>query len=825
MIDQKSLWLFPKPIAIDPDLIRAIGGDPIVAELLTRRGLGSIENALAFLDPDRYTPAPPIELPDLEQAAERLYRAITRNEKIVVWGDFDADGQTSTTLLYSLLRDLGANATYYIPNRLKESHGIKIPSLARLIDQHLSVLLTCDTGIAEHAAIAYAKQNNVTVLVSDHHDLPDELPNADALINPKRLPSGHPLRALPGVGVAFKLAQQILHLAGEDDRAKDYLDLVALGIVADVAHQSADTRYLLQRGLAQLRVTHRLGLKELMQSAKINPNNLSAEHIGFGLGPRLNALGRLGDANLAVELLTTTDLTRARILASQIEGLNNQRKLLMEQITSAAQEEIAKDSTLLDYSALVISHPHWQSGVVGPVANRLAEQYARPTILLVEGTDGMARGSARSIAGVDISAAIKLCAEYIDHFGGHPGAAGMALPMDNIPVFRAALSRAVDSVRDKTVLANTFSIDAEINLDQATLDLAQQIDRLAPFGEGNPSVTLATRGVTLQRDRKFGRKSEHREVTVVDDNGVSQKMTWWRGAEVDLPQGKFDVAYAIKPIDFYGAENLSIEWLDFQVAEVSAIEVVASKIEIEIIDWRNESDLAKVVREYFDSALHPSQGWQPGSLAKGGLETSDSARTPSQGWRQRFIVWSDGSPENLAKVSLAQSDDSLKPSQGIMQGVVRRYDLTEAESLIIWSPPCGMRELSYAIERVKPTRIFLCVSPAAEDKFEPFIKRLAGLLKHDLTQRAGHIDLARLAAALGQRLATTRKGIEWLEDEGQIKVIDWGNGEITIVAGNGEKSDEAEDVRSELRMLLAETAAWRAYYRRMDVAQIRALLK
>ncbi len=407
--DQKLLWSFPQPIAIDPDLAMAIGGDPIVAELLTRRGLRSIETALAFLDPDRYTPAPPIELPDLEAAADRLYRAITRGEKIAVWGDFDADGQTSTTLLYSLLRDLGANAIYYIPNRLKESHGIKIDSLNRLIDQHISVLLTCDTGIAEHAAIAHAKQNGLTVLVSDHHDLPDELPNADALINPKRLPLDHPLRSLPGVGVAFKLAQQVLHLAGEDDRAQDYLDLVALGIVADVAHQSADTRYLLQRGLDQLRLTHRLGLKELMISAKIDPRNLSAEHIGFGLGPRLNALGRLGDANLAVDLLTTTDLTRARILASQIEGLNNQRKLLMEQITSAAQEEIAKDSSLLDYAALVISHQHWHSGVIGPVANRLAEQYARPTILIVEGSDGVARGSARSICRLASTSPTRRC--------------------------------------------------------------------------------------------------------------------------------------------------------------------------------------------------------------------------------------------------------------------------------------------------------------------------------------------------------------------------------------------------------------------------------
>src|SRR5512141_1063626 len=276
------MWIFPEPLAVDPAFANAVGGDPIVAQLLTRRGLTTPEAAAAFLNPDRYVPAPPTELPDLAAAADRLYRAVTRGEKIAVWGDFDADGQTSTALLVSLLRDLKADVIFYIPQRLTESHGIKLEPLKRLLDQRINVLLTCDTGITEHEAIAFAKAQGLTVLVTDHHDLPDELPSADALINPKRLPSTHPLRSLPGVGVAFQLAQQVLHLAGESERADDYLDLVALGIVADVATLTADTRYLLQRGLDRLRRTPRLGLQALLALAKIDAANLSAEHIGFG---------------------------------------------------------------------------------------------------------------------------------------------------------------------------------------------------------------------------------------------------------------------------------------------------------------------------------------------------------------------------------------------------------------------------------------------------------------------------------------------------------------------------------------------------------------
>jgi single-stranded-DNA-specific exonuclease len=757
------MWRFADPLPVDSTLATSIGGHPIVAQLLARRGITTPDAAAAYLNPDQYVPAPATDLPDLSFAAERLYRAITRGEKIAVWGDFDADGQTSTTLLISLLRDLKADAIFYIPQRLTESHGIKVEPLQRLIDQHVNILLTCDTGIAEHEAIAYAKAQGLTVLVTDHHDLPDELPNADALINPKRLPPDHPLRSLPGVGVAFKLAQQVWHLTGEPNRADDYLDLVALGIVADVATLTADTRYLLQRGLDRLRHTQRLGLQALLTNAKIDATNLSAEHIGFGLGPRLNALGRLGDANLAVELLTTTNITRARIIASQLEGLNNQRKLLMDQITIAAQELITKEPSLLEFAALVLHGPHWHSGVIGPVANRLAEQYQRPVVMLV-GEGPVLRGSARSIAGVDITTSIKQCTEYILTVGGHPGAAGLSLPAENLSVFRHALSDAVTAGRDPTVTPDELLIDAELPLDQITLELAQEVERLAPFGEGNPTVVFAARDVVVKRERTFGRKGEHREALIADRAVNTQKLIWWRGAEIDLPDAPLDVAFTIKTSSFRGDTALSIEWLDFREAEVTHEIVSAPRFTIDLIDWRNVS---------------PTNLPLPGA-----------------------VLWADGVTHTPLPA-------------------VRRYDLPEAHTLIVWSPPCGWRELAYAIERVKPQTIYLCAEDAADDQLEVFLKRLTGLLKHDLTQRAGRVEVTRLAAALNQRLMTARKGIEWLEAVGQLRVTNWNEDELTMALGDGTATDEANEIASELKVLLAETAAWRQYYRRLDSAAIR----
>jgi single-stranded-DNA-specific exonuclease len=765
------MWIFPESVPIDPALAQAVGGDPIVAQLLARRGITTPHAAAAFLNPDRYVPAPPSDLPDLAAAADRLYRAVTRGEKIAVWGDFDADGQTATTLLVSLLRDLQAAVTFYIPQRMTESHGIKLDPLKRLLDQHITVLLTCDTGIAEHEAITFAKSQGVTVLVTDHHDLPDELPTADALINPKRLPSTHPLRSLPGVGVAFKLAQQLWQLAGESDRADEYLDLVALGIVADVAELTADTRYLLQRGLDRLRRTQRLGLQAVLALAKIDAANLSAEHIGFGLGPRLNALGRLGDANLAVELLTTTNLTRARILASQLEGLNNQRKLLMDQILIAAQEQIVKEPSLLEYNALVLHQPYWHSGVIGPVANRLAEQYQRPVVMLV-GDGNVLRGSARSVAGVDITSALKLCSEFILGVGGHPGAAGLSLPAENLAVFRRALSNSVELIRDPSVVTGGLPIDAVLPLDHVTLELAQEIDRLAPFGEGNPAVTFAARDVSVEHDRAFGRKGEHREVTIADREGHTQKLIWWRGAEIDLPDAPLDVAFQIKTSTFRGEMALSIEWVDFRETEAPIAEVAVPPLQIDVIDWRTKN-LARVALKDFQNAQQPSQG---------------------------LATWADGAA--AAPFTLT-----------------RRYDLPQADVLVIWAAPCGWRELVYAIERVKPTTVFLCSADSADDRVEPFLKRLTGLLKHDITQRGGRVNLPRLAAALNQRLITARKGIEWLEAAGQIAVHDWSEEQLTVELG-GRTSDEAEELASELKVLLAETAAWRQYYRRLKVELI-----
>ncbi len=270
-----------------------------MAQTLVRRGVTTPAAAVAFLDPDAYMPAPPDALPGMPRAVSRLWRAVRGGEPICVWGDFDVDGQTATALLVGTLADLGAHVTYHVPVRENESHGVNLPNLKRVIAEGARLILTCDTGIAAHEAVSYARSQGVDVIVTDHHSLPAVLPDAAAVVNPKLLPGDHPLADLPGVGVAYKVAEALYERARRTNEAARGLDLVALGIVADVAIQRRDTRYLLQRGLAALRATsgaQRLGLRALMETAELDPAWLSEEHIGFVLGPRLNAAGRLADA-------------------------------------------------------------------------------------------------------------------------------------------------------------------------------------------------------------------------------------------------------------------------------------------------------------------------------------------------------------------------------------------------------------------------------------------------------------------------------------------------------------------------------------------------
>ena len=762
-------WLEPIKIDVPQDFIHAIGGNPLVSQVLFSRGIKDMETARGFLSPQDYHPSPPSELPDLVNAVNFIQNAIFANKKIGVWGDFDVDGQTSTTVLVSALRELGGNVIYHIPIRAEESHGISLPALQKFIQQGVDLILTCDTGVTSHEAIEFAQNNGVPVIVTDHHDLPDRLPHAEAIINPKMLPLTHPLSSLPGVGVAYKIVEGLWQLRGEDEKPQQYLDLVALGIVADVALLRGDTRFLLQLGLDALRRTKRLGLLTIMQMAEINQSNLTEEHIGYILAPRMNALGRLDDANSMVELLTTSDIGRARILALELEGMNAQRKLLSDQVFRAAQAQIITDPKLLDFPVLVLSHPSWPAGVIGVVASRLVEQYHRPVILLSSPSGVDARGSARSIEAINITSAIADNQNLIKGFGGHPMAAGLAIDPERIPDFRIAISRTVQAMGIGIQRERDLQIDRFLSLPELSLGLIDDLERLAPFGAGNPPLVFATKNLKLSGYAVIGRANEHLQLTVVDELDHIQRSIWWQGAGYALPESIFDLAFSVRASTYHGQRDVQIEWIDYRISEAESISLESKQRPIEVIDLREESDpLVKLNQIYA---------------------------------QEHFLVWGEAG----AKTSIRCLD---------------RYSLYPAQKLAIWTIPPGLAEIQYVLSKVKPSKVYLFGINPGMDEPEVFLKRLVGLLKTRLKSSQGITSLSSLAAATAQRISAIKSGLEWLDNHGYIRLVSISADEALIEADNKKKMEDTKTSSNRLNTILAESAAFRRYFLSADKDRI-----
>jgi len=799
-------WLEPAPVEVPDDLAAAVGGHPLVAATLVRRGITTPAVARAFLNPADGTRAPARALPGLSAAADRLEAALRAHTPICVWGDFDVDGQTATALLVSVLADLGGAVLYRIPLR-SEGHGIGPDGAAQAIAAGARLILTCDTGISAHEAVAYARSQGVDCIITDHHDPPAVLPAAQAVVNPKLsgVANASPAAAgdlvspvgLPGVGVAYKLAEELYARAGRAQAAAGQLDLVALGIVADLAEVRGETRALLQLGLAALRQTPRLGLQALMETAGLDPARLAEEHIGYVIAPRLNALGRLADANVAVEFLTLGVLSglsyaeggvgrwtpaagnrpsseqllaRARILAADLEALNGRRKLLCDQVYAAAEAQIRRDPDLLEPAALVLAGPGWHPGVIGIVASRLVERYGKPTVLLSlppAGDAGPARGSARSVPGINITAAIAAHAHLLLGFGGHPMAAGLSLAVERIAEFRRALARTVEQMAGRAGATAGLAIDGYLPLGDLTLDLVADLERLAPFGPGNPPLTLVSRDLQVRGARPVGRDQAHLLVFVEDEWGAEYEVIWWDGAGEALPEGRFDLAYTVRANDYRGSRGLQVAWVAARPAGPSE---VALRPAIAVVDCRSAADPQAALR-----AL----------LAAG-----------------QAMVWSEGGEEAGA------------PG-------LPRHRLAPAARLIIWTAPPGPAELRQALRRVKPQTVYLFAADPGLDQPAAFMRRLAGLVKYALKQGDGRARISELAAALAAREGTVRLGLRWLVEAGQVRcdapaageeATAGGDDEIVLAPGDGVRRPAAEPVAARLADLLAETAAYRAYF-------------
>lgn len=761
-----TIWLEPVEQQVPEGLREAASRTPWLTRGLIRQGISTPEQARAFLDPHFYQPSDPLDLPDIGKAVDRLKRAIRGKEIIGVWGDFDVDGQTSTALLVSALRALGAEVRYHIPVRAREGHGIGLPALEQFLNQGVQLLLTCDTGISAHAAVAHARQRGVDCIITDHHVLPDALPPAHAVVNPQRLPDGHPARTLSGVGAAYKLVELLRAEFHQEELAKQHLDLVALGLVADVAGLTGDARYLTQLGLNQLRRPHRPGLIKLYELAELEPAHLTEQHIGFTIAPRLNAIGRLDDANPVVEFLTSEDTQVIAVTAARLEGLNGERRFLTEQVLMGALSQIERNPALLDEPVLLLSHSDWPGGVVGIVANRLAELFQRPAVLLTGSPGGRLQGSARSIEGVNIAEAIAAGKEFLHGFGGHAMAAGLSLESGNLPAFQRRLAEAVRGQIGDRPLIKQIQIDAFLELDQIQLDLIAEIDQLAPFGAGNPPLVFATRNLHAVDSNPVGKTGEHLQVLVEDERGQTRRLIWWQADQELLPAGRFDLAYTLRASNYRGQPEIQMEWLHARPIPEAVPEITARKYEA-IFDHRSADEPLALLRQYLS---------------------------------EKAVLWQEGKP--------------LPPEART------RSELEPGETLIIWNPPPGRMELLQALKSSRPKRVVLFAVPGGSDSPADFLKNLTGMVRYALRARGGQVALFRLAEALNQRISVVEAGIRWLSARGFITIQAESQEGWRLAQGGVPDPERVKLMETALRSILQETAAFRSFYTRAEPEEI-----
>ncbi|MBL4702112.1 MAG: single-stranded-DNA-specific exonuclease RecJ [Phycisphaeraceae bacterium] len=555
-----------------------LGLSALVAKLLANRGVHDVEQAQSFLNPKMTQLHDPELLPNISRAASRMSQAVRDNQPIVIYGDYDVDGITASSILWHTLRLAGAHVRTYVPHRIEEGYGINCQAVTAMCEAD-PLIISVDCGITAIEPAAIAKAKGVDLIITDHHEMDaDNLPDAYAIVHPRLPGSEYPFGDLCGAGVAFKLAWQFARVHNGSNRLpKIYrelmiqqMSLAALGTIADIVPLIDENRVITAFGLGQIKHTDLIGLNALIDASRLRDEKIDAYHVGFVLGPRLNACGRMGHAKDAVHLLTDATADEAGDIAEFLTEENDHRRVIEKKIADqAASQVIDKGYEHTDHRAIVVASENWHPGVVGIVASRLVGKFSRPAIVLnIEGDQ--AHGSARSVEGVDVHDALQHCKEYLTSFGGHAMAAGLRLPVDKLDAFREAFIAYVNQKLSPDDLCSIVNIDADCTLKDLTLDQIKQIERMAPFGPHNPKPMLCVRNVQLDRPPMFmGQTGKHLRLSLRQGDQYQNAVAFNMADLADnLPAGvMLDVVFEPKTNTWQGRTSVDMMVKDIRVSE------------------------------------------------------------------------------------------------------------------------------------------------------------------------------------------------------------------------------------------------------------------
>ncbi len=577
----------PQPL-LAGQLAKTLDISPLLAQCLLNRGLSDPERINGFLEPRLKQLADPFLLPNMAAAIDRLFQARERNETVVIFGDYDVDGVTSTALLLEVLRALGWNTQYYLPHRMDEGYGLSRDAVENCLNKFPArLLLAVDCGSTTVETIAWLKQRGVDVIVLDHHQVSSPPPQPVALVNPQlegtapSVPSNSGQRQsvalqtfteLCSVGLAFKLAHALVRRGREtglpgavDFDLRPLLDLVALGTIADIVPLTGENRILVSAGLERLNTTQRPGLVALKKVAQTQ-SPLGTYEVGFQLGPRLNAAGRMETADEALRLLRARDLAEAMPIAQNLDSKNRERQKIergiVDEVLGALRAKFKPESDFV----IVEGQLPWHIGVVGIVASRVLQEFYRPTIII--GGDGNEwRGSGRSIPGFDLAAALCQCSDLLVRHGGHAMAAGLSIHADNLEAFRRRLNDLAGRTLKPEALQPPLRLDAEVGLEEVSLEHLNQLNRLRPIGQGNPAVQFCSRNVTHQRPlQRIGSDKQHVKMWVTDGTATHEAV-WWGAGNGSLPVDRFDLAFAPQINRFNNQRLVQLKVLDWRAKQ------------------------------------------------------------------------------------------------------------------------------------------------------------------------------------------------------------------------------------------------------------------
>lgn len=551
----------PNPAA-QQALSAALGISRITAQLLLNRGITDTAGASNFLKCSLASCHEPRLLKDMDKAVMRIKKAIRGKEKILVYGDYDVDGMTGVTILYTALKNLGADVSSYIPNRIEEGYGLNSAAMRLAHKNGMSLILTVDCGITSIKEVDYASSLGMDVIVTDHHEIVESrVPRAYAVINPMQPDCGYPFKHLAGVGIAYKLAKALY----EDTSffAEDFLDLVSLGTVADIAPLVGENRVLTKYGLGELNRRGRVGLKALMDVAGLNGKEIISGHIGFILGPRINAMGRTGSPQKALDLLLTEDALEASTLAKMLDVENRNRQKIESRILDEALSKVEREVNFKHHRVIVLASENWHPGVIGIVASRIADRFYRPAILI--SLDGkLGKGSGRSIDNFHLFDYLFRCKDALVGFGGHESACGVTIEKDRIDEFRDLINQEASKGTEDMTFRAPLDIDMDIPLGELDEDVIAQIEGLAPFGSDNPKPLLCSSSLTVKDGPRPIGKSGFK-MWVTDGRITCEAVSFGRNDLVAPQSGsRVDLAYVPSINDWQGVSSIQLELKDIK---------------------------------------------------------------------------------------------------------------------------------------------------------------------------------------------------------------------------------------------------------------------